>query len=335
MSKNRSGNSAFTLLELLVAVTITLILAGLMLMVVTNTLNVWQKTQDGFTTSSQATLALDLIERDLQAAAFRTDGGNWFAAEVINVPASLVFHGWVTQVSMKPAGIESQRLLPDRGDGSTPLIGGARFGLSGVWLRFVTTNAEASGALPVAVSYQLARRPVSGSVAVSNPADIRYTLFRSAISTSGTFSTGNDVLATGYVSTSATPAGTRNPKTLMNPNTADALASNVVDFGVWLYLREPATGVLRRIYPADNSDLVHVAHDSGAALDDARFPEVADVMIRILSEHGAALLAEIETGGGHLARPAQYGNDAEWWWGIVETHSRVHVRRVVLRGAIQ
>lgn len=333
MNPGRPNKSAFTLMELLVAVAITVVLAGLMLMVVTNTLDLWRKTQDAFTTSAQATLALDLIERDLQAAVFRADDENWLAAEVINTPASLAFHGWTTRVSMKPAGAESQRLVPESGHGSAPLIAEARFGLSGVWLRFVTTNLESSGALPVAVSYQLARRPVSGAIAATNPADVRYTLFRSAISPGGTLAVGNDVTAAGYASASATPAGTRNPRTLTNPNTADALASNVVDFGVWLQVREPATGALRRIYPADNLDLLHVAHDLGAAPDDRRFPEVADVMIRVLSEQGAALLAEMEQGGGHLIRPRHHATDAEWWWGIVETHSRVYFRRVILRGA--
>jgi hypothetical protein len=213
-----------------------------------------------------------------------------------------------------------------------PLISDARFGLSGAWLRFVTTNVETDGSLPVAVSYQIARRPVSGAILAANPAEVRYTLFRSAVSTAGTFSTGNDVTVPGYGSTSATPANSRNPRTLMNPNSVDALATNAVDFGVWLYVRDEGSGNLRRIYPADNDDLTHAARDLGAAPDARRFPEVADVMVRILSDRGAMLLAEMENGSGHVTRPPGYASDAEWWWGIVETHSRVHVRRIALRG---
>lgn len=329
---NPSRNAAFTLLELLVAVTITLILAGLMLAVVINTLNLWQRTQDDFTRSSQAIIALDLIERDLHAAIFRTDGGHWLAADVSNSPASLAFHGWLIQPTMKPSGEESRRLLPLAGAGMPPSIGDARFGLSGVWLRFVTTNRETDGSLPVAVSYQIARRPVSGVIHSSNPAEVRYTLFRSAVTAAGTFSNGTDVNSTGYSSNSVTPAATRNPKTLMNPNSVDALATNVVDFGVWLYVREPATGQLRRVFPADEDDLVHAAASGGTSADATRFPEVVDIMIRILSDQGAALLAEIETEGRHLTRPPAFASDAEWWWGVVEAHSRVHVRRIVVRG---
>src|SRR5450759_3925443 len=96
-------DAGFTLLELLVAVTITLILAGLMLTVVTSTLNLWQRTQNSFTTSAQAALALDLIERDLHAAVFRQDGGTWLAVDVINAPSLLIPHGWLTLATMKPA----------------------------------------------------------------------------------------------------------------------------------------------------------------------------------------------------------------------------------------
>jgi prepilin-type N-terminal cleavage/methylation domain-containing protein len=325
----------FTLLELLVAVTITLLLAGLMLTVVTNTLNLWQRTQNNFTGNSQAALALDLIERDLQAAVFRKDNLTWLAVDVLNAPTSLTTHGWLTPVTMKPGTGVSQRLLPDTDDGSAPAISGARFGLSGAWWRFITTNVETNGSLPVAVSYQIARRPVSGSVAATNPAEVRYTLFRSVVSVGNTFATGNDVTVSGYGSTSTTPLASRNPKTLTNPNSQDALATNVVDFGVWLYVRDETTGGLRRIYPADNSDLSHSARDAGSAADANRFPAVAEVLVRILSDQGATLLGEIESGGGHLVRPPEYVTDADWWWGMVEMHSRVYVRRVAIKGIAQ
>ena len=331
----KSGAAAFTLLELLVAVTITLVLAGLMLAIVTNVLNLWHRTQDGFTTSSQAMLALDMIERDLQSAVFRVDGQTWFAVDVINVPASLNFHGWLTSGAMKPTGSESQRLVPDTGGLGTPSIGDARFGLSGAWLRFVTTNVESNGGLPVAASYQIARRPVSGAVNGSNQAESRYTLFRSVVSTTGTFTTGNDITVAGYSSTSVTPAASRNPKTLMNPNNADAVATNVVDFAVWLYVRDSTTGELRRIYPADNEDLSHTARDSGAAADANRFPDAVDVMVRVLSDEGVTLLTEMENGSGHLVRPVIYVSDATWWWGVIETHSKVYVRRVAVGGAFR
>ena len=322
----------FTLLELLVAVTITLVLAGLMLTVVTNTLTLWHRTQDNFSTAAQAKLVLDMLERDLQAAVFRQDGVTWLAIDVINSPSGLATYGWLTPTtSIKPATGESQRLVPNS-SGQTPLISEARFGLSGAWLRFITTNVESGGSLPIAVSYQIARRPLTGAITSANQAAVRYTLFRAAVSTDNTFATGNDVTAAGYASASSTPAPSRNAATVANPNSGDALATNAVDFGVWLYVRD-ATGGLRRIFPADNSDSTHAARDTGTAADANRFPEAADVMVRILTEQGAGLLAEIESGAGRITRPANYASDAEWWWGVVDANSQVYTRRVEVKGA--
>lgn len=332
MNRTRPAQG-FTLLELLVAVSITLVLAGLMLTVVTGTLNLWHRTQDGFSTATQAKLALDMVERDFQAMLSRKDGGNWLAVDVVNTPGNLATHGWlVPAAAIKPATSESQRLLPLSNNGAAPLISDARFGMSGAWLRFISTNVESAGSLPVAVAYQVARRPLSGAIVASTQADVRYTLFRAAVSAANTFTSGNDVTVPVYGSNSATPAGPRSAATLTNPNSTDALATNVVDFGVWLYVRDPASGGLRRIFPTDNADLNHVARDSGAAADATRIPEVADVMLRILTEQGATLLAQIESGGGRITRPPDYASDAEWWWGVVEANSRVYTRRIEIKG---
>jgi prepilin-type N-terminal cleavage/methylation domain-containing protein len=321
----------FTLLELLVAASITLVLAGLMLAVVTHTFSLWHRTQDSFSTAAQAGLVLDMAERDLQAATYRKDGGTWLAVDVISTPSSLGTHGWLTSTSaMKPATNESRRLVPVT-NGLTPLISEARFGLSGAWLRFITTNIESGGSLPIAVSYQIARRPLSGAITAATQAGVRYTLFRAAVSSDNTFATGNDITAAGYASGSSAPAASRNAASLTNPNNTDALARNVVDFAVWLYVRD-STGGLRRIFPADNSDATHAAHDTGAAPDANRFPDVVDVMVRILTEQGADLLAEIESNAARVTRPANYASDAEWWWGVVEANSRVYTRRVEMKG---
>lgn len=328
----RRGNSAFTLLELLVALSITLLLSGLMVAIVRSSLVLWQRTQDDFTTAAQAKLALDQLERDLQAAIFRPDGGTWLAVDVITNSASLTAHGWLRSPSlMKPDTDESLRLLPATPDGAEPVIGDARFGLSGAWLRFVTTNVESDGSLPVAVSYQVVRRPLSGVIVASTLAPVRYSFYRSAVSQPNSFAIGSDLAAAGYRSTAVAPAAARAGATLTNPSNTDTLATNVVDFGVWLYGRQPDTGGLRRIFPADASDTSHAARDTGTAAEANRFPAVVDAMVRIMTEQGATLLAEMESGRGALVRPPNYVTDADWWWACVETHSRVYTRRVEIQ----
>jgi prepilin-type N-terminal cleavage/methylation domain-containing protein len=330
----RRTAQGFTLLELLVAVTITLVLAGLMLTVTTNILSLSRRSHGAHTQAVTAKQVLDLLERDLQAAMHRRDANHWLAADVIDTTAGLANHGWQTGSGpMKPASGDSQRLLPPPDPAGTSRLSEARFGLSGVWLRFVATNVESGGSLPTVIAYQMVRRPVTGNPLASNPAPVRYSLYRSAIGPDDTFANGYDVTASAYSSTSNTPtsAGSsayRQPRNVMNPSHANLLASNVVDFGCWLYVRD-TTGELTRIYPAAIGDLSHQAIGSSVA-SDSRFPEVVDVLVRILSEEGAALLEAMEA--GRVARPAIYTTDADWWWSVIEAHSTVFMRRVEIKG---
>jgi hypothetical protein len=135
---------------------------------------------------------------------------------------------------------------------------------------------------------------------------------------------GLDVLAAGYgSSTSGFPAA-RSARSLTNPNTADAIASNVIDVGVWLYVRNGADELVR-IFPATNADTVHTA----ANVSD--FPEVMDVMLRVLTEEGAKTIDAIESGSAATLRPAGLTNE-QWWWSVAEANSRVYVRRIQLKG---
>jgi prepilin-type N-terminal cleavage/methylation domain-containing protein len=315
----------FTLIELLVAVMITAGLAAMMLMVTTGTLDVWGRTQDSFAAESQARLVLDHVQRDLQAAIHHDDGSAWLAADIFNAAQSLTNHGWLTTSGMmKPAGSISRRYDGTVSNGVVERSN-ARFGLSGVWLRLLTTNSETNGSLPAAVAYQIARRPVSGPLTATDPTAARYTLFRSAVAADSTFAVGNNVLAPGYASTSVNPSVQRGPTTLMNPNTAsDVIATNVVDFGVWLYTRDSA-GELVRVFPA-NGRASHVANSTFTS------PVVADVMIRILTEEGARRIEAMET-GVNITRPAMLATDAEWWWSVVEANSHVMSRRIQFKAA--
>lgn len=324
---------AFTLLELLVAISITLLLAGIMLSVTTETLNLWRRTQGNFTASAQAKLALDMIERDLLAVTSRKTGTGsiWLAVDVINIPAILVNHGWQTGTLMKPAGAESIVVVPTT---ANPVIAEARFGLSGAWLRFISATAESTTelAVPRAISYQIARRPLTGTnMTATNPAEVRYSFFRAAVSNANSFTAGNNVTAAAYDSNSQTPASTRNATTVTNPNSSDVLATNVVDFGVWLYARNP-DGSLRRIFPSSNADFTHTATDAVAPGDATMIPAVADVMIRILTEEGARQIDVLERNNGSIIRPATFASDALWWWAVVEANSKVYTRRIEVMG---
>lgn len=333
--KRTIASRAFTLLELLVAVTITLVLAGLMLRVTGSLLNLWRRSQAGHTQAITAKQVFDLLEQDFHSACYRRDNNRWLAADIIDSTGGLANHGWLISPGvMKPAnGASLLPLPPPEANGSRPLAS-ARFGLSGVWLRFVATNVESGGSLPAIVAYQMARRPVTGDPVTTNPAPVRYSLYRAAISNAETFANGYDVTSANYASTSNSPSSAgstlyRTARNVMNPSHANLLASNVVDFGCWLYLRNP-DGTLQRIYPSADGDLSHQAVGNSLALD-SRYPAVVDVMVRILTEEGASLLDAIES--NRLSnRPPTYGTDATWWWAVVEANSRVFVRRIEIKG---
>lgn len=333
MNRSRPLRS-FTLLELLVAVTITLVIAGLMLAVTTNVLNLWRRSQASHTQATTARQVFDLLEQDLQSAIWRRDTHCWLAADILDSPGRLSNHGWLLGPGlMKPANGGSLLPLPAPEAGGESLLQNARFGLSGSWLRLVVTNVESGGSLPTVVAYQIARRPVTGDPLAANPAAVRYSLYRSAISSSDTFAAGYDVTSGGYASPTNNPASAsstayRAARNVTNPSHANLLGSNVVDFGCWLYVRNPDR-TLRRIYPSGTGDTSHNAIGNSTATD-TRYPEVADVMLRILTEEGATLLEAMEA--GRVPRPPSYGTDAAWWWGVVEANSRVFTRRVAIQG---
>ena len=324
------------ILEFLVALTITLILAGLMLSVTLSALGLWRRQLAIHGQTAAARQIFDLLERDLQAAIHQRDANHWLAADILDTGGALANHGWLIGAGpMKPANGGSLRPLPPSDAQGIRKLEDARFGLSGVWLRFVATNVESGGSLPSVMAYQIARRPVIGDAIAGNPAPVRYNLYRSAISNAETLANGYGVLATAYGSTSNTPSSAlstayRQSRNVTNPGHANLLASNVVDFGCWLYARD-SIGELTRIFPADAGDLSHQAIGQSTA-DDSRFPDVADVMVRILSDEGAAQVEAMER--GVMARPTEYATDAAWWWGVVEANSAVFVRRIEIKAVV-
>lgn len=331
---HKIGVGAFTLLELLVAVAITLLLAGLMVAVTANVTSLWRRQQAATTQAIAARQVLDQLERDLQAAVHRRDDQRWLAVDLLEDAAALTNHGWLLGAGpTKPGGGGSLRPLPPADSRGVRHLEAARFGLSGAWLRFVSTNTESGASLPTVIAWQVARRPVTGNPVATNPAPVRYSLYRSAVAPDEALAAGWDVLAPAYGSTSNTPSSAtstayRQPRNVTNPSHANLIASNVVDFGCWLYARAP-DGDLVRIYPASEGDRSDYAIGQSTA-NDSRFPVVADILVRILSEEGAAQIEAMET--GRVQRPAEFATDAAWWWSVVEANSAVFTRRIEVMG---
>ena len=325
---------AFTLIEVLVAAGITVLIAGWVVLILSNVLFSWSRISGKVEAERQARLVLDQLALDLQSALFRDDGAVWLAATILDQPGNSGL--WEMAARQKPAGRAGHSLDP-----AAAGFAEARFGQAGVWLRFFTdtrgsndlANFPTTASAPAAIAYQLIRHR-----AADNPAstDFRYLLYRSQVrpgesaARPGTLESGFDLdpaLAESDY-TRIVPGvndGTQpdDPVSIRCPNNAgNVIGENVIDFGVRFYARD-ATGELTTVFPE--------SEDQSENLERTRFPAAIDVLVRVLTEQGARQIVLLEAEPNRLGpRPVRYRNDAEWWWGIAEANSEVFVRRIVL-----
>ena len=349
--------SAFTIIELLVAVAITAAMAAIMLAMTTNIMSSWTRASGSLSAQTQARTALDYLQRDLERAIFRRDGNVWFAVDSLDQP-----NLWQESENGKPqnanAGADDSHWDPDQD----------RFGWAGVWLRFFTADPDVN-----AVSYQIVRRTPVQRTSVQAEVDsrARYMLYRSRVDSETTFLNGYNILEQEY-NPGADPGGSADGATergaseageVQRPSRDALLASNVVDFGIRLLWRtvDPADAdrpVYMEIYPDPGgqatSALAHrspplsgqnprpqdFTNDNPGSYNEynhpdeppagqpmpsnvsTRIPNVAEISLRVLTDEGATLLSNYERG---LI-------DGEWW-DIVEEHSKLFTRRVVLQNA--
>ncbi len=345
------GRRSFTLIELLVAAALTVVLAGVVFAAVAAVLRQWNQSTGRLGAAVQARLVLDQVAQDLQGAILRADGNVWLAVAVL--PDTSLSGRW--QPAAVPAQAKPGNLHPRTLALGAARIEDARFGVAGVWLRLFTTKPDTNASAadlpaPVAVGYQLIRQNATSSAA-SEP---RYLLFRAEVRRTrtsggapGTFEAGYNLdpaaaPATPYQAPNAT-AG--DPGNLLRPPLGSVLADNVIDFGVRLYVREG--GSLRLIFPArpagpgaapavgetttaapPSAETEHLAAALAAAPADFyrhAWPEVVEVMIRVLTDEGARLIAAHEA--GRLQPPSGVA-PGDYWWTLAEAHSEVFVRRV-------
>ena len=331
------ASAGFTIIELLVAVAITAAMAAMMLAMTSNIMSSWTRASGNLSAQTQARLALDYLQRDLERAIFRQDGNVWFAVDTVGQGEQNLWQSPSNSSRAKPTG-----------DPGTPNAdwdpNNNRFGWAGVWMRFFTADPDVN-----AVSYQIVRRTPVKRTSDSDEIDARarYMLYRSRVGSEATFQYGYDILAPEY-NPGADPGGNAegalergNPEAgeVQHPSREALLASNVVDFGIRLFWRTENTDISPNqpdylmVFP-DTSTQDHRAPalpgedpepenwGSDIAGTTNRIPHVAEITLRVLTDEGATLLSNYEAG---------------WiegdWWDIVEAHSRIFTRRVVLRNA--
>ena len=337
---SRPRRRGFTLIEVLVASGVTVVLVGFMVAIVSNVTGFWSRTSGRLSAESQARYALDQLTLDLQSAIYRDDGATWLAA---SVPANTngIVPVWVN------TGAVLGNLKPSTAIGTTnpaltygaANIANATFGPAGTWLRFFTSKRGANTdvttlSAPVAVGWRLIRR-----ASATNTANIdrRYFLHRAEATPTNTLISGYDITAASYVATQGANNGALGTsRSISLPvDVGTIIAENVIDFGVYFYTR-PAAGATSsaaiQVFPAAKNAPFETTHfaklppRTGALID--QFPEEAEIMIRVLTDEGAAQIAAFET--GRLTLPAGR-SAAQYWWDIAVAKSQVFTRRVVLR----
>ena len=350
---NRKG---FTLLELLVAVAVTGLLAALLLNITTQVVTTQTKATGDLETNQAAQFILDRIQEDLQCAVYRNDGNVWLAATILEDYTNSAV--WEPAERGKPSSA-SLRVTADDWEGPDGeaddivlannqwSLVDSRFGVGGTWLRFFSQapeldpEADNTGGVR-AIGYQLVRYGLTGSK-TSKP---RYQLFRSDVTAQETFEAGYDLdpIDGGYGA--AAPDGIRVPKNIITPifndsvgpSTDFSLAANVIDFGIRAYLideNDEGTGHLRQIFPDVNDsssgsssgyELLSTSNPSAGSIGMPHaFPEVIDVMVRILTTEGASAISAFEDG---LIPVPDGFSEEEYWWELAEGNSEVYVRRI-------
>lgn len=350
----------FTLIEILVALSVTALMVTLMINITIGVLNVWNRSSGTLTTGNQARTLMDQIAQDLQGAIFKRDDNVWLAATVQQNQSGegdgkMGDAKW-TDSNLKPgAATGSLDLAATRTGLATEdqnKLENVRFGQAGVWLRFFTNVSDNNSSTdnisaPRAVSYQLSRVLIGSSSSDQK----NYILYRSEVSPKLTFTTGYNITATAYDANTGS-IGTDNAEaTIRRPHGSRVIANNVIDFGV-RFLENDSANALVEKFPVkrlangtvesmadnpptkpitylvtSNTDATYVNY--GSAITTTGFPVVAEVMVRILTQEGVNKLQAFES--GKVSRPPEYTSDAEYWWAIAEQNSNVFIRRVEIK----
>lgn len=361
---SRISRRGFSLIELLVALSVTALMVALMLTIVTNVLSGWNRSTGTLTTGNQARLLLDQISTDLQTAIVRRDGNSWLVATIQRDQTSAsgdtglgtsdtFLPRWnpASPLTYKPRGAASFDPAAARTSAAPSLhidpadrgkLDQIRFGQTGVWLRFFSSPADATVTAPQAVSYQMTRAHAGGNNA-GRTTPISYYLFRSVVSAQNTFTAGYDLAGSAAYNTAVGTDGVAG--NVRQPNASHLIANDVIDFGVRIFERD-ATGALFETFPVRRTaagavvtappataPFSYVA-TSNAAPSYAGFggsPATTSGGIPAVVEVMVRILTPegVRSIQAYEENPARFGgaSDAKWWE-IAEQNSKVFTRRI-------
>ncbi len=149
-NSQKKRQSAFTLIEIMVASVIMIVLTGLVIQITSEVLKVWNRSSGKLAANAEARIAMDLLTQDLEAAVFRNNGMQWLRSEKDS-----------TSLGTNTVALRLFAPALDRPEGPGDIC---------------------------AIAYQLENRdPVSGSASQGDPDDRLWILYRLVINAEDTF----------------------------------------------------------------------------------------------------------------------------------------------------
>ena len=297
-SRQKKHQSAFTLIEIMVATVVMIVLTGLVIQITSEVLKVWNRSSGKLSANAEARIAMDLLTQDMETAVFRNSGLRWLEAETKEIASVAGYQPQTINLLLFSPALD--RPLKDKDSKVIP------------------------GDI-CAVQYELVyQNPVSGGS--SRAEDNMFALHRRVIDPSTTFNQimgeGNQETFTSWDDAIVTPVVT----TLsLDPYPApedpqNYLAGHVANFTVEFYVID------------NNGDEVIVpspikfggtAPTVGSSAPSLAFPlAYAEISLTILSDEGTKLLQNLDANRGGTG--FDFG-DGE---GIVRQHGEVFTRRV-------
>lgn len=260
LSRQKKHQSAFTLIEIMVATVVMIVLTGLVIQITSEVLKVWNRSSGKLSANAEARIAMDLLTQDLETAVFRNNNLQWLRAEDDTI-------GWVNTVSLK---LFSPAL--DRPSGPGDICG---------------------------IAYLLENRdPVSGSPGAGSPDDRLWILYRMVASPEDTFKNLMGVGNQDALPAKDEPLWGSN--SIVGTNSGgnvgtNYLVSNVVGFEIDFYVEEDDTPgdtlVLGdTIYGGDDATVGPQSLLGGGFTKSLAY---AEIKLTVISDEGATLLQNL------------------------------------------
>ena len=202
-SRQKKHQSAFTLIEIMVATVIMVVLTGLVIQITSEVLKVWNRSSGKLAANAEARIAMDLLTQDLEAAVFRNNGLQWLRAEKDS-----------TSLGTNTVSLRLFAPALDRPEGPGDIC---------------------------AIAYQLENRdPVSGSDSQGDPDDRLWILYRLVVNPQDTFTglMGKSNQGSLPSKDASNWSGVGVSESIVGINGSNFLVQNVVNFEVDFYVKD-------------------------------------------------------------------------------------------------